>query len=194
MEPEQIGPLVFVENADYPYPFEVAAPPRFWMEETTGQLAAAIEVYMRSEPLSAEQLELIKLYLRQYVERAVIAQDADDGSRMTDQQVRDEVLTLFLAGHETTAGALSWTWYLLARHPEVEARLADELREVLGGRPPTVADLPAIAGVTFQAEPDAHVFTLSITRAEVEAEAEAAAAAEPEVVGAKGKKEEEEEE
>jgi hypothetical protein len=77
MQPEQIGPLTFVENPDYPYPFEVATPPRFWMEETSGQLAAAIEVYMRSEPLSAEQLELIKLYLRQYVERAVIAQDAD---------------------------------------------------------------------------------------------------------------------
>jgi hypothetical protein len=77
MEPEQIGPLRFVENADYPYPFEVERPPRFWMEETTGQLGAAIEVYMRSEPLTAEQLELIKLYLRQYVERAVIAQDAD---------------------------------------------------------------------------------------------------------------------
>ena len=45
---------------------------------------------------------------------------------MTDQQVRDEVMTLFLAGHETTAVVLSWTWYLLAQHPEVEARLGDE--------------------------------------------------------------------
>jgi hypothetical protein len=76
MEPEQIGPLTFVENPDYPYPFDVATPPRFWMEETTGQLGAAIEVYMRSEPLSEEQLELIKIYLRQYIERAVIAEDA----------------------------------------------------------------------------------------------------------------------
>jgi cytochrome P450 len=72
------------------------------------------------------------------------AQDAEDGSRMTDRQVRDEVMTLFLAGHETTAVALSWTWYLLGQHPEVDARLADELRAVLGGRPPTVADLPAL--------------------------------------------------
>jgi cytochrome P450 len=63
---------------------------------------------------------------------------------MTDRQVRDEVMTLFLAGHETTAVALSWTWYLLAQHPEVDARLADELRVVLGGRPPMVADLPAL--------------------------------------------------
>jgi cytochrome P450 len=72
------------------------------------------------------------------------ARDADDGSRMSDRQVRDEVMTLFLAGHETTAVALSWTWYLLAQHPEADARLADELRTVLGGRPPTVADLPAL--------------------------------------------------
>ncbi len=72
------------------------------------------------------------------------AQDADDGSRMTDRQVRDEIMTLFLAGHETTAVALSWTWYLLAQHPAAEAALAEELRTVLGGRLPTVADLPKL--------------------------------------------------
>jgi cytochrome P450 len=72
------------------------------------------------------------------------ARDADDGTRMTDRQVRDEVMTLFMAGHETTAVALSWTWYLLAQHPEVEARLIEELRAVLGGRAPTAADLPRL--------------------------------------------------
>jgi cytochrome P450 len=72
------------------------------------------------------------------------AQDADDGTRMTDRQVRDEVMTLFMAGHETTAVALSWTWYLLAQHPEVDARLAEELRTVLGPRAPTAADLPRL--------------------------------------------------
>jgi len=72
------------------------------------------------------------------------AQDADDGTVMTDRQVRDEVMTLFMAGHETTAVALSWTWYLLAQHPEVDARFAEELRTVLGSRPPTAADLPRL--------------------------------------------------
>ena len=72
------------------------------------------------------------------------AQDADDGSRMTGRQVRDEAMTMFLAGHETTAVALSWTWYLLAQHPDADARLAGELREVLGGRAPSVADLPRL--------------------------------------------------
>jgi cytochrome P450 len=72
------------------------------------------------------------------------ARDADDGRRMTDQQVRDETMTLFLAGHETTAVSLSWTWYLLAQYPDVEKRLAEELAGVLGGRLPTVADLPRL--------------------------------------------------
>lgn len=66
----------------------------------------------------------------------------DDGTRMSDKQLRDECLTLFLAGHETTAINLSWTWYLLSRHPLVDARLARELREVLGDRKPSFADIP----------------------------------------------------
>jgi cytochrome P450 len=65
----------------------------------------------------------------------------EEGSQMTDLQLRDEVMTLFLAGHETTANALSWTWYLLAQHPVIEARLFRELTEVLRGRVPTVADV-----------------------------------------------------
>jgi cytochrome P450 len=72
------------------------------------------------------------------------ARDADDGSRMSARQVRDEAMTMFLAGHETTAVALSWAWYLLAQHPEAEARLADEARDVLGDRPPAVADVPRL--------------------------------------------------
>ena len=72
------------------------------------------------------------------------ARDEDDGSRMTDRQLRDEVMTLFLAGHETTALALSWAWYLLARHPDVEAKLLAELHAVLGGRTPTAADVPRL--------------------------------------------------
>ncbi|MGI0494576.1 cytochrome P450 [Alkalinema pantanalense CENA528] len=71
-------------------------------------------------------------------------EDADDGSRMTDTQLRDEVLTLILAGHETTANALSWTWMLLAQHPEVRVKLNTELKTVLNGRVPSLADLPQL--------------------------------------------------
>ncbi len=67
-----------------------------------------------------------------------------DGGRMSDGQLRDEVVTLLLAGHDTTANALTWTWYLLATHPPAAERLAAEVRDVLGDRPPTAADLPRL--------------------------------------------------
>lgn len=71
----------------------------------------------------------------------LLAAHDEDGSQMNDKQLRDEVMTLFLAGHETTALTLSWAWYLLAQNPAAEKKFHAELDEVLGGRPPTVADL-----------------------------------------------------
>lgn len=73
--------------------------------------------------------------------RLVAARD-EDGSGMTDRQLREEAMTLYLAGHETTALTLTWSWVLLAQHPEAEVKLADEWRRVLGGRPPIPDDLP----------------------------------------------------
>jgi cytochrome P450 len=70
--------------------------------------------------------------------------DPQTGVGMSDAQLRDEVMTIFLAGHETTANALSWTLYVLGRHPEIEARVRDELRAVVGDRPVSVADLPRL--------------------------------------------------
>jgi cytochrome P450 len=67
----------------------------------------------------------------------------EDGGRMSDRQLRDEVMTVVMAGHETTAIALSWTFYLLGEHPEVEQKLYSELSEAVDG-PPTVADLPRL--------------------------------------------------
>ncbi len=81
-----------------------------------------------------EQKDLLSILLH--------ARHESDGSGMTDKQLRDEAMTLFLAGHETTALALSWGWYLLAQHPEVVEKLQAELRRVLGGRTPAAADLP----------------------------------------------------
>jgi cytochrome P450 len=75
----------------------------------------------------------------------VHARDEADDTGMTDKQLRDEVMTLFLAGHETTASALSWTWYQLATHPDVESKVVTELDTVLGGRLPTAADIPRLA-------------------------------------------------
>ncbi|MGI9165226.1 MAG: cytochrome P450 [Pyrinomonadaceae bacterium] len=74
----------------------------------------------------------------------LLAARDENGSAMSDEQLRDEVITLFLAGHETTALVLTWTWYLLSQHPEKEAKLFAELDSVLGGRAPTVNDIPRL--------------------------------------------------
>jgi cytochrome P450 len=68
--------------------------------------------------------------------------DEETGDGMSDEQLRDEVLTLIITGHETTAAALSWTWYLLSQNLQAEQRLHAELDQVLGGRPPSIQDLP----------------------------------------------------
>lgn len=68
----------------------------------------------------------------------------EDGRGMTDKQLRDEIMTLFGAGHETTAKALTWAWYVLSQHADIQARLHDELDTVLGGRMPTMDDLPSL--------------------------------------------------
>jgi len=73
------------------------------------------------------------------------ARDDETGQGMSDQQLRDELMTMLIAGHETVASALAWTWYLLSAAPEAEARLHAEVDRVLGGRIPTAQDLPELS-------------------------------------------------
>ena len=77
------------------------------------------------------------------LQRLLDAQD-EAGRQMSDEQLKDEVMTLFLAGHETTANALTWTWYLLAQHPQAEQALGREIDRVLAGHAPTLGDLPRL--------------------------------------------------
>ena len=86
--------------------------------------------------------DLLSMLLRAQVEEAEGENKSDIGATMTDRQLRDEVLTLFLAGHDTTALTLTWTLYLLAQHPDVETKLRAELEAVLSNRPATAADKP----------------------------------------------------
>jgi cytochrome P450 len=94
----------------------------------------------------------------------------EDGAGMSDRQIRDEVVTIMLAGHETTAMALTWTWHLLATHPERAEWLYEELAEVLGDRAPTVADvarLPrtrAVIAESMRLYPPAWGFSRVVTR------------------------------
>lgn len=100
--------------------------------------------------------DMDRLLLRVVAERRASGEDAgdllsmlldaqdDSGAGMTDRQLRDEVMTLFVGGHETTAIALTWTWHLLGQHPEVLRQVQAEIDDVLGGRLPTTADLPSL--------------------------------------------------
>jgi len=73
--------------------------------------------------------------------RLVAARDEENSGGMSSQEVRDEVITIFMAGHETTSLALTWVWYLLSQHPAEEEKLHSEIKTVLGGRPPQHEDL-----------------------------------------------------
>lgn len=100
----------------------------------------------------------------------LLAATDDDGAGMSDRQLRDEIITLFLAGHETTAIALTAAFYLLGTHPEVRARAIAEIDEVLGKRPATVADVPklrfldAIMRETMRLYPPAWIIGREATR------------------------------
>lgn len=98
------------------------------MDRTLYKIIAA---HRRGEP----QQDIVSLLLQAR---------GDDGAAIDEQQIRDELMTLFLAGHETTALALTWSWYVLTRHPGVYRSVRDEVRGVLGGRTPTSEDLPAL--------------------------------------------------
>jgi cytochrome P450 len=95
----------------------------------------------------------------------LLIEDADTGERMTDTQLRDEVLTMLVAGHETTATALTWAWGLLDQHPEVRSKLDAELAQVLGGRAPTMDDVPnltytrMIIDETMRLYPPVYIFS-----------------------------------
>jgi len=74
----------------------------------------------------------------------LLAQDEDDGGQMSDSQLRDEAMTIFMTGHETTAVTLAWTFYLLSQNHQAEAKLHAEIAEVLAGRVPSMTDVPCL--------------------------------------------------
>ncbi|MEP6822558.1 MAG: cytochrome P450 [Chthoniobacterales bacterium] len=106
-------------------------------ENALGRLDAAVyRIIQERRSTGDDRGDLLSMLL--------LARDEEDGHEMTDLQVRDEAMTIFLAGHETSASAMAWSWYLLAQHPEVEARLHAELDEALGGRAPRMDDVPRL--------------------------------------------------
>jgi cytochrome P450 len=115
--------------------FKVPTVRRFRFLRGVRQLDEIVYGIIRERRASGAGEDLLSDFLR--------AQDEHGGS-MTDKQLRDEVMTMLLAGHETTALALSWAWYLLATHPVDQAKLHEELDRVLAGRQPSAADVPQL--------------------------------------------------
>jgi cytochrome P450 len=120
-------------NRPFP-PLKVPTPRnrRFWKALRT--LDAVVYQILEQRRKSTEEHDDLLALLMQ-------ARDEESGQGMSDQQLRDEIMTLLVAGHETAANALAWCWYLLAQNPESEQKLQQEVDTVLGGRQVTVADL-----------------------------------------------------
>ncbi len=128
----------FMRQAAFAFllPASIPIPTTRRLRRAVGQLDKVIyEIIRRRRASGTMSGDLLSVLLQ--------AQD-DEGLSMTDRQLHDEIMTLFLAGHETTANALSWTWLLLGQHPEVEEKLVEELQRVLGGRAPTASALPRL--------------------------------------------------
>jgi cytochrome P450 len=144
-EADMVSECIDVVMADFEYRFQSNFPLPRWVPTTQNRrvkraiarLDDLILSIIDSRRASGEDRgDLLSMLVQ--------ARDEDDGRGMTDRQLRDEVMTLLLAGHETTAVTLSWTWYLLGRHPEVEAGLLAEIDTVIGNRSPTPADFPRL--------------------------------------------------
>ncbi len=138
----QIGPAVKTA-AQFAFNYETSplTPPLSWPTPANRRFRAALQL------LDEVILEIIEARRRSGREQGdlldmlLAAQDEETGRGMSNEQLRDEVLTIFAAGHETTANALTWTWYLLSQHWPVAERLQAEVDEALQGRSPTIADL-----------------------------------------------------
>lgn len=110
------------------------------LDETIARVIAGV----RSDPRAAERDDLAAVLVAAHDAAAREGAPDTSGWRPGDRQLRDELMTLLIAGYETVSDSMAWAWYLLSRHPEVERRLHEELDEVLEGRPPASEDLPRL--------------------------------------------------
>jgi len=120
-----------------PLPMWIPTPANLRMRRAVRRLDSILYgIISQRRQEKADRADLLSLLLH--------ARDEEGGGGMNDQQLRDEAMTLFLAGHETTALTLSWAWYLLAQNPVAEQKLLNEIDTVLQGRAPTAEDWPKL--------------------------------------------------
>ncbi|WP_045835919.1 cytochrome P450 [Hyphomicrobium sp. 99] len=132
---EAIDALTARLDKTFSLPLWVPTPTNIRLRRAIANVKALVDGFIarkRSRPLANDLLS------------TMIMAQREDGTRMSDQQLRDEAMTLYLAGYETTALTLTWTWYLLSQHAEAERKLVDEWARVLGGRIPNADDLAAL--------------------------------------------------
>jgi len=118
------------------FPQWVPTPRNRRAKRNVRRLDAVVNRIIRSRRESGDRGDLLS--------KLIQARDEVDHTGMTDRQLRDEAMTLFLAGHETTANALAWTWFLLGQNPAAESRLNEELRATIGDRWPDANDVPKL--------------------------------------------------
>lgn len=128
-------------NALWPVPVGVPTPQNVRYRRAIRELDRVVGGIIEARRTTAERHDDLLAMLME-------AEDADTRERMSDRQLRDEVMTMILAGHETTANALSWAFWLLSTHPEWERRLHAETTAALAGRAPALTDLPKLGLAT----------------------------------------------
>jgi cytochrome P450 len=113
-----------------------------WLHDHSGAKRIFGEFDAKVERMIAARRAAGAAERRDLLARLLAAEDEETGKAMTGREIRDEIITIFMAGHETTSLALTWTWYLLSQHPREEAKLHAELDAVLDGRAPRAEDIP----------------------------------------------------
>ena len=127
-----------------PIPYWLPTPGNWWLRRTIRRLDRVLQQMIDERRAAIERGANGNETRGDFLSLLISARDENDGRPLSNQQLRDEVMTMFLAGHETTANALTWTWYLLGQHPEQQEQVRSEVDRVLGGRLPTPADLPQL--------------------------------------------------
>lgn len=129
-----------------PVPYWLPTPGNWWLKRTIRKLDGVLQQMIDERRAAfARGIGKDEAEARgDFLSLLINARDESDGQPLSNQQLRDEVMTMFLAGHETTANTLSWTWYLLGQYPQEQQRVQDEVDRVLAGRLPTTADIPQL--------------------------------------------------
>lgn len=142
---EQISAAMDTLAVEFPRRFEKGRPLPLWIPTPANRrFGGAVRSMERVVARIISQRRCEKHGRDDLLSRLIRARDDGDGAGMSDRQLRDEVLTMLLAGHETTANAMIWMWLLIVQHPHVEQALLKEFDEALGARAPSVEDIPRL--------------------------------------------------